>query len=443
MSIQVGKVAMIPLESVIVGERAREMMGDLDSLENNMKESGLISPLAVKDNKDKTYTLLAGERRLTILERNKVNPIPVRIYENNLSILEMKVIEKSENFHRKDMECYELDDLTMEIHQMQQELHGVKAPGPSQTGWSTENTGEMIGGVSKAAVSQSISRAEAREAFPELFDKCKTASDASKMLKKLDEALVKQTIVQKLESQKSDSTLNQLSKCFILKDFFKGVKEIPDDIMHLVEIDPPYAINLSKQKKKDGESQYLLDDYNEIDVMEYAEFMSDVFKECYRVMSPHSWLICWFAPEPWFEVIHSLLVDAGFDTTRMCGIWTKGTPGQNMNPSIRLSNSYEMFFYAWKGQPALNKAGRGNEFEFSPVSPNQKTHPTERPIDLMKEIYDTFCFPGSRILIPFLGSGSGLLAAYELGMSPVGFELSKGYKDSFLVKVHQLSSFKK
>jgi site-specific DNA-methyltransferase (adenine-specific) len=97
-----------------------------------------------------------------------------------------------------------------------------------------------------------------------------------------------------------------------------------------------------------------------------------------------------------------------------------------------------MFFYAWKGQPALNKAGRSNEFHFSPVPANQKSHPTERPIELMKEIYDTFAFSGSRILIPFLGSGNGLLAANQLGMSACGFELSKSYKDSFLVKAHLL-----
>jgi len=120
----------------------------------------------------------------------------------------------------------------------------------------------------------------------------------------------------------------------------------------------------------------------------------------------------------------------------MCGIWTKGPPGQNMNPSTRLANSYEMFFYAWKGQPALNKAGHGNQFHFSPVPAQSKTHPTERPIELMKELYDTFAFAGSRVLIPFLGSGNGILAANELGMSAIGFELSKGYKDSFLVKAH-------
>lgn len=439
MPIDVGQVGMVPIESIIVGERAREEMGDLDGLESSMKESGLTTPLTFKDNKDGTFTLLAGERRFTVLKRNEATLIPARIYTRDLSELEMKMIEKAENFHRKDMEYYELDRLTLEIHQMQQQLYGVKAPGPNQEGWGTADTGEMLGGVTKAAVSMAIKRAEARDAFPELFENCKTASDASKVLKKVDEAIIKQVIAQKLESQKSDSNLHQLSKCFIIKDFFEGVKEIPDGVFHLVEIDPPYAINLNLQKKRAAgstESHYVTSDYNEVDIDDYQQFMSKVFKQCYRVMATHSWLICWFAPEPWFETIYQELTNAGFNTMRMCGIWTKGTPGQNMNPSTRLSNSYEMFFYAWKGQPALNKAGSSNEFHCPPIPPQQKTHPTERPIQLMKTIYETFAFPGSRVLIPFLGSGNGILAANELGMSPIGFELSKGYKDSFLVKVN-------
>lgn len=435
MQIDVGRVGMIPLKSIIVSERAREELGDLDGLENNMKETGLITPLTFKDNKNGTYTLLAGERRLTVLQRNNVVEVPARIYDRDLTDLEMKIIEKSENFFRKDMEYYEFDSLTTEIHQMQQALHGVKAPGPGQTGWSMEDTGEMGGGMSKASVSQAIKRAGAREAFPELFDSCKTQSDASKIMKKVDEAIVKQVIAQKLESQKSESTLHQLSKCFILRDFFDGVKEIPDGIMHLVEIDPPYAINLSKAKKTDGESQYILDDYNEIDRDRYPEFLANLLSECYRVMADHSWLIFWFAPEPWFDIVYKAIGGAGFSSTRMCGIWTKPS-GQSKRPEMHLANTYEMFFYAWKGRPALNKAGRSNNFNFSPVPSNQKTHPTERPVELMKDIYETFAFPGSRILIPFLGSGNGLLSAHELGMSAVGFELGKGHKDSFLVKVH-------
>ena len=435
--IKVGKVGMVTIDKVIVEDRARTELGDLSGLEENMKESGLISPLAVLDLKDGTYRLLAGERRFTVLKKNEIVEIPVRIFDESLSDLEMKIIEKAENFFRKDFEWFELDKLTAEIHELQQQLHGVKARGPGD-GWGARDTAEMIGAKSHATVVESLKRAKAVEAFPELFADCKTASDASKLLKKLDEVAVKQAIAQKLECSKVNTTTHDLAKRFILKDFFEGVKEIPDGIIHLVEIDPPYAIDLTKQKKKDGISQYQLDDYNEINKDEYRKFLSNLLKECYRVMADHSWLIIWFAPDPWFETVYSELIQAGFGTSRMCGIWTKGTPGQNMNPAIRLSNSYEMFFYAWKGSPALNKAGHGNEFRYPPVPPAKKIHPTERPIELMQELYETFAFAGSRALIPFLGSGNGIIAAHNCGLDAVGFELSKGYRDSFLVRVNDM-----
>lgn len=443
MTIQVGKVAMIPLSSITIEDRARQEMGDLANLENNLKQSGLIQPLAVKSNHDGTYRLLAGERRFTVLERNEIDAVPVRIYEEDLSELEMKIIEKSENFYRKDMEYYEMDALTAEIHQMQQELHGVKAPGPGQDGWGMRDTAEMINAKSPAAIVESVKRAEAREAFPELFETCKSASDASKMIKKMDEALIKQTIAQKLESQKTEGTLHQLSKCFIIRSFFEGVKEIPDGIMHFVEVDPPYAINIKEAKKTEGISQYALTGYNEIPAEYYMDGdpegnwlgMNTVFKECYRVMADHSWLICWFAPEPWFNDIYMAIKNAGFSTTRMCPIWTKSS-GQTKRPEIHLPNSYEMFFYAWKGRPVIARQRGGNEFNYPPILPSQKVHETERPIELTNDIYGTFAFPGSRILIPFLGSGNGLISAKHLGMSATGFELSKACKDSFLVKVH-------
>jgi DNA modification methylase len=445
--ISVGKVGMVTLSSIIVEDRVRKEMGDLIGLETNMKESGLISPLAVKDNKDGTYKLLAGERRYTVLKRNEVSSIPVRIYEDDLSELEMKVIEKSENFYRKDMEYWEFDKLTMEIHQLQQHLHGVKLPGPNQEGWGTRDTAEMIGAKSPASVVEAVKRAEAREVFPELFEGCKTASDASKVMKKVDQALVKQQIAQKLESESTDVRFKRLSQCFVVKSFFEGVKDVPDSSCDLVEIDPPYSIELMGKKKHKGESNYTISDYNEISIEHYIEGdpdgqwrgMRTVFTECYRVMKPNSWLICWFGPDPWFEILFQEMLKAGFDSTRMCGIWAKGY-GQSLSPTTRLANSYEMFFYAHKGRPALNKAGRSNLFTYSPIHAQKKTHPTERPTDMMKDIYETFVGPNTRLLIPFLGSGNGLIAAHELGISASGFELSKAYKDSFLVKVSNIQN---
>jgi DNA modification methylase len=440
VTIEVGKVEMISVSSVVVSkDRAREVMGNLEETEANMKEIGLISPIAVEAMTDGTYSLLAGERRFTIIKRHngQESVIPARIFETEkLNPYLRKVIEKSENFFRKDMEFYEMDRLTLEIHRMMQDAHGIKRPGPGNTGWSLENTAEMIGSTSKPQISQAIKRAELREQFPQLFENCKTAEDASKVIKRVTVEATKEMLAQQISQQQVNTPLSKLADSFILKECLSGMKDIPDGVFHLVEIDPPYAINLIEQKKKDGESQYSLNNYNEVQSSSYSDFILDRLKECYRVMSKHSWLILWFAPDPWFDMMYTNLRLAGFETTRMCGIWVKSGSGQNMNPQIRLSNTYEMFFYASKGQPVLNKAGRSNVFQFPTVPAQSKTHPTERPLDLMKEIYNTFAFPGSRVLIPFLGSGVGLLATHELGMSGVGFELSKGYKDSFLVKVH-------
>jgi len=450
MQINIGKVGMIPVNSIIVAEdRSREVMGDLDELEKSLKESGLISPLAVKDNKNGTFILLAGERRFTVIKRNNVSEVPVRIYEENLSELEMKIIEKAENFFRKEMEYYEMDKLTLEIHRLQQQLHGaITAPGPNSTGWSMGDTGQMIGGVSTATISQAIKRAELREALPDAFEGCKTAADALKMIKKMDEAVVRQVIAKQVEvknENNSTSVLSQLAKSYIIKSCFEGIREIPAGVFHLVEIDPPYAIKIMDLKKSEGESQYQKEDYNEIlaDVYMNGDPKGDwkgmkyLFKECYRVMTDHSWLLCWFGPDPWFEEMYQAIIGAGFETTRMCPIWSKPS-GQTKQPETRLPNAYEMFFYAWKGRPAIAKQRGGNVFNYSPVPPQQKSHPTERPVDMMRDIYETFAFPGSRVLIPFLGSGSGLIAAHQIGMTGVGFELTKSYRDSFLVKANSM-----
>jgi len=432
--ISVGRVDMIPITSIKIGSRARQDLGDLQGLESSMKESGLAQPLAVKSLGNDEYLLLAGERRYTVLLANQVSHVPVRIYEEDLTELEMKIIEKAENFHRKDMEYHELDALILEIHRLEQKEKGAAAPGPGhEAGHTLSDTGEVFG-ITGASVSTAIRRAEAREVFPELFENCKTQKDASKVLKRMDEAVVKDAIARRIDRDKvGKSTVAKLANSYITGDFFEGVKKIPNSVMHIVEVDSPYAIDLKGVKK----GKLVSEDYNEIDPSDYRDFIARVLKECYRVMTDHSWLIWWFGPEPWFETVYNEIINAGFKSTRLVGIWTKPS-AQSMSPETRLANSYETFFYAWKGTPVLNKAGRSNIFNFSPVPPQNKTHPTEKPIELMEEIYNTFAFPGSRILIPFLGSGAGLISAYKLGMTGLGFELSKGYRDSFLVRVNSL-----
>lgn len=445
MAIDVGLVAMVDIDKIIVEDRIRQEMGNLDELEADMRESGLIGPLAMKDLGDGTYKLLAGGRRMAVLKRNGNTVVSARIFNHELTPLEMKIIEKSENFHRKEMEFWEMDQLTAEIHEMKQQVHGVATPGPSTSGWSKNDTAHELG-IDRMTVTNSLQRNKLRSEHPEIFAHCKTASDADKLIKKVTKAVETNIQARQIEASKSNTTIQNLISRFVINNAFKGIHNIPDSVHDFIELDPPYAINLNAVKRKPtGMSQYIEADYNEITPDIYISGSKDsnhswkgmrtMFKECYRVLKPNSWMICWFGPEPWFEVIYQELILAGFQTTRMCGIWTKGQ-GQSNQPTTHLANSYEMFFYARKGNPELNKAGTINTFDYPPVPPTQKTHPTEKPVELMKSIYSTFVPPGSNILIPFLGSGNGLFAAYQLGMDAIGFEMTKNFKDSFIVKAH-------
>ena len=98
--INVGKVAMVEFSSIQVGDRARKEMGDLDGMEESIKDRGLIQQLAVKELNDGSFMLLAGERRYRVLERNQVDMIPVRIFPEDITELEMKSIEIAENYYR-------------------------------------------------------------------------------------------------------------------------------------------------------------------------------------------------------------------------------------------------------------------------------------------------------------------------------------------------------
>lgn len=433
MSIKVGKVAMIKRSKIIIGERARKDMGDLTSLETSMTEREMIQPIAVIDNEDSTYELLTGGRRMAVLEKHEVDVIPCRIYTKDISEHERKSIELAENLYRKNFEYYEHDALVAQIHALQQQAHGVKLGGPG-TGWGLAETGELIG-KSKGSISSALKRAEARDKFPELFSTCKDQKDAMKVMSKISDLIVREEVAKRIEENKT-GVVNDLAKRYILKDFFEGVKEIPDNTYNWVEIDPPYAIDLKNAKKTTDGKAIQEHDYNEIPAKEYKRFLTRLFKECYRVMAPDSWLICWFGPEPWFESVYDSLIKANFSVKRIPGLWAKPS-GQSKRPYEYLGNAYEMFFYAKKGEPKLHKPGRSNIFQFNQVPPNAKTHPTERPIEMIKEVLDTFAAPNSKGLVPFLGSGNTLLAAYELGMESIGFELGKSFKDSFLIKVNK------
>lgn len=79
--------------------------------------------------------------------------------------------------------------------------------------------------------------------------------------------------------------------------------------------------------------------------------------------------------------------------------------------------------------------GRLNVFNFAGVPGKNKYHPTQRPLELIKEIFNTLGAGNQHVFVPFLGSGATLLACYDLGFRGFGTDLNGEYKDRFMLEV--------
>lgn len=431
------------MSSIDLGDRARKDYKDVEALALSVDQKGLIHPIAVSRHPntkgEHKYLLVAGGRRFRAHEKLGVDSIMCRIYDHVLGDLELRSIELEENIQREDLDWKEKAFLEREIHRLQVAIHGEKvARTPDAPGHSMSDTATLLG-VSKAKISEDVALANAIEQFPDApWEKCKSASDAKKLKSRMEKTIVNDHLAGMAQKTMggADQRIQRMFDAFVVRDFFDGVKDIPKEHYDLVELDPPYGIDIKAAKSKKGLGIDGLSDYNEVDSKDYPLFLGKVVKECYRVMKPNSYLIFWFGPDPWFELIASLLEGAGFKLPRIPGIWIKPN-GQTNSPTTRLANSYEMFFYAAKGSPSIAKPGTKNTFLFDPVSPDKKRHPTERPEPMIQSVMETFAPPNSKVLVPFAGSGASLLAAFRANMHPLGFDLSKNYRDKYILHIKE------
>jgi site-specific DNA-methyltransferase (adenine-specific) len=434
----------IPISDIEVGERFREDLGDIDGLAASLKKDGQIQPLAVKQMGDK-YILLAGGRRLTACKLAGIDEVGVRIYPETLSEIEMRSIELMENVCRKDLSWSEVSELRKKIYLLQVEIHGRKiGTGPDASGVSMRDVAALIG-ISHSAMHEDVILANAKEIFPQLKE-ARNRAEAQKMLKKLQEEVVMAEISQRIRNKSAGTPIERIKAdligCYIVQDFFEGIRKVPNNSIDLVEIDPPYGIDLGYLKTQQADKKDSVDTtatrYNEVPSDQYIPFINNLYKECFRVMSENSWLICWFGFEPWFEIVYQALMRAGFKGNRMPGIWYKeGMTGSTISPAYHLGNVVEPFFYVRKGNPSISKQGRSNTYAYKVVSSGKKVHPTERPVEMIQDVLQTFGWEGCRVLVPFLGSGNTLLAASNLGMTGFGFDLSEEYRNAYILRVNE------
>jgi len=89
---------------------------------------------------------------------------------------------------------------------------------------------------------------------------------------------------------------------------------------------------------------------------------------------------------------------------------------------------YEPIFWMF-GETAYNKIGdiiEGYPILFKSQHENE-SHPTQKPLEVMKKIIENFTLPDDIVFDPFTGSGSTGVAALQLGRRFIGCELKAEY----------------
>lgn len=424
------EIKSVAIASIKVEDRFRAEMGDIKALAAEIDRHGLLQPIGI----NRKNRLLWGGRRLAAHQHLKLKNIDAVIVPTD-DILDELELELVENSARKDLTWQERCRLEADIYEKKRK----KDPK-----WSHKEQAKLKGDDSKGEAKSSIQRrielAKAIETIPELADSRNEAA-AWKAYKKIEEDAIAVAMVKKAAAERAKMSDAYVSaeNHFVIGDAFERMAEIKNNAYHFIECDPPYGIALDERKSRNANTQTQVDRYTEVDGSKYPAFVAKLAEETFRLAKPDSFMVFWYGLD-WHDVIIKALKKVGWSVTVIPAIWYKGQQGQTASPDTTLGSSYETFFVCRKGQPKLRKAGRSNVFHFAALPTSKKIHPTMKPLDLMDEIYETFTFPGANVLVPFLGSGVSMYAAFRKGMLPHGFELDKLQKTRYMAWIQQMEA---
>lgn len=425
------KLKYVKLSDIIFEDRAREDYGDLEELKASISDKGVIQPITLSSD----LRLLAGGRRYTACTDLGFTTIPAIIREV-LDSVDAREIELIENIHRKDFTWQERAKLTAEIDAMQR----VKNP----VSWSQGKTADLVG-MSAGITNKDIQLAKAMAFIPEIAE-CKTAEDAFKFIKKLEEKEITQEMRRRQKEQTNAPTpvhgvdagvkhaLKEADANYRIGDCFSGMSKMKaNGNITIIECDPPYGIDLNNQKANRESVDSTVTGYKEVPEDVYDSFLDRLTSDLFRVAGKDCWLVFWYG-QSWHNEVLVSLRKAGWLVDEIPAIWVKPN-GQTLQPELYYARCYETFFLCRKGKPVMAERGRSNVFNFTGTS--DKYHPTQRPVGLIEEIFSTLSVGMDHVFVPFLGSGATLRAVYNTGLKGFGFDLDGKYKDRFMLAVEE------
>lgn len=111
-------------------------------------------------------------------------------------------------------------------------------------------------------------------------------------------------------------------------------------------------------------------------------------------------------------------------------VFVKNYSGQVLKANMKIVGATEYAVVLYRDKlPKFNNNNRMifNWFKWERDTVTPKIHPTQKPVQLLKQLIEIFTDEGDVVIDPCAGSGSTLRACAEINRSCYGFEIKKDY----------------
>lgn len=231
----------------------------------------------------------------------------------------------------------------------------------------------------------------------------------------------------------------------ILGSWKDEIKKIDDSSIDLIYTDPPYGMGYKsnipgdKRWNKAEKSESKFDEVMLGDGDDHGENnWRNFFKRCYRVLKENSYLIM-HCNVPFVGRYMYAMNEVGF-TYKGTLVWQKKFAiGGGLKTTAK--RDWEPILYLAKGKPSLNpiwverkgekvlrqRISETEDWVFQLPHDEKCGHPTQKPINLARQVIQWASPANGLVLDPFCGSGTTLIAAHIEGRRAIGFEKSETY----------------
>lgn len=204
--------------------------------------------------------------------------------------------------------------------------------------------------------------------------------------------------------------------------------DLQDESINAIVTDPPYECSttvITRQGQKDLDSNF----------GDWDRFFTGWITEAYRILKPNSGMVV-FVPATRFETLLGQCEKAGFRYVQPW-FWHKTNPPVSMRNSLQWAVEHMLFVSKGSCKLRIKNRGKAHNIFSYPIPPDPRFHPTQKPVELMRDLIELVSDKDDWILDPFNGSGSTGVAAIANYRYYIGIEQDEKFFERTLNRLRK------